>query len=41
MEHGMSAPEATAKNLLYTSQGYKRTSSFTCGSVSVAVWWKN
>lgn len=38
--HGMSAAEAAAKHAEYTAKGYKRTSSFTCGSVSVAVWRK-
>ena len=38
--HGMSAVTAMAKHVLYTAQGYQRTSSFTCGTVSVAVWRK-
>jgi hypothetical protein len=38
--HGMSAADAAAKHAYYTSQGYKRTSSYTCGTVSVAVWRK-
>ncbi|HWW28183.1 MAG TPA: M23 family metallopeptidase [Caulobacter sp.] len=38
--HGMSAAVAAAKHAAYTQQGFKRTSSFTCGSVSVAVWRK-
>jgi len=38
--HGMSAAKAEARHAEYTEKGYKRTSSFTCGSVSVAVWTK-
>lgn len=38
--HGMNAAQALAKNTLYTSQGYKRTSSYTCGAANVAVWRK-
>jgi hypothetical protein len=38
--HGMSASEAAAKHTQLTGQGFKRTSSYTCGSVSVAVWRK-
>jgi hypothetical protein len=38
--HGMSAADATTRHATYTAQGYQRTSSFTCGSVSVAVWRK-
>ncbi|MBY8823830.1 M23 family metallopeptidase [Sphingomonas colocasiae] len=38
--HGMSAAEAAARHADYTKQGYKRTSSYTCGSASVAVWRK-
>ena len=38
--HGMSASEAAAKQALYTGQGYKRTSTYTCGSANVAVWRK-
>jgi hypothetical protein len=41
LHFGMNALEAQTKNLLYTGQGYKRTSSYTCGSISVAVWWKS
>lgn len=41
LHFGMNALDAQTKNLLYTSQGFKRTSSYTCGSVDVAVWWKN
>ena len=37
---GMSADDAAAKHAAYTAQGYTRTSSFTCDSVSVAVWRK-
>lgn len=37
---GMSATEAAAQHAFYVHEGYKRTSSFTCGSVSVAVWRK-
>jgi hypothetical protein len=38
--HGMSASEAAAKHAEYTGKGYTRSSTFTCGSVSVAVWRK-
>ncbi len=38
--HGMTAEEASAKHAAYTAQGYTRTSSYTCGSVTVAVWRK-
>jgi hypothetical protein len=38
--YGMSAAEADAKHAAYTAQGFHRTSSFTCGSVTVAVWRK-
>ena len=38
--HGMSAAEAAAKHADYIGKGYKRTSTFTCGSKSVAVWRK-
>ncbi|CAN5817124.1 hypothetical protein BH11PSE1_BH11PSE1_12490 [soil metagenome] len=38
--HGMSAAELAAKDKLYVTQGYKKTSTFTCGSVNVAVWRK-
>ncbi len=38
--HGMNAATAAAKQALYTGQGFKRTSSYTCGSVTVAVWRK-
>jgi hypothetical protein len=38
--HGMSIADHAAKNALYTSQGYKQTSVYTCGSVMVAVWRK-
>ncbi|MES2682415.1 MAG: peptidoglycan DD-metalloendopeptidase family protein [Pseudomonadota bacterium] len=38
--HGMSAEQAAAKHKTYVAQGFKRTSSYTCGSVTVAVWKK-
>lgn len=38
--HGLSAAELAAKDKLYAGQGYKKTSTFTCGSVNVAVWRK-
>lgn len=38
--HGMSAATAAAKHAFYVGQGFTRTSSYTCGSVSVAVWRK-
>lgn len=38
--HGMSASEAAAKQALYTGQGFKRTSTYTCGAANVAVWRK-
>jgi hypothetical protein len=38
--HGMSVADHAAKNALYTSQGYKQTSVYTCGSVMVAIWRK-
>jgi hypothetical protein len=38
--HGMTAQEAAARHAHYTGLGYKRTSSYTCGSASVAVWRK-
>jgi hypothetical protein len=38
--YGMFAEDAIVKHATYTAQGYQRTSSFTCGSVSVAVWRK-
>lgn len=37
---GMSDLEAKTTNAIFTSKGFKRTSSFTCGSISVAVWRK-
>ena len=37
---GMSAVDAGMKHAKYTSEGFQRTSSFTCGSVTVAVWRK-
>lgn len=37
---GMSYLEAQTTNAIYTSKGFKRTSSYTCGSISVAVWRK-
>lgn len=37
---GMSAANAASNHKTYTSQGYKRTSSYTCGTVSAAVWRK-
>jgi len=40
MHHGMSATVAAEKHAYYTQKGYKRTSSYTCGNVSVAVWRK-
>jgi hypothetical protein len=38
--HNMSPATAAAKHAEYTQKGYKRTSSYTCGTVSVAVWTK-
>jgi len=38
--HGMTAAEAAAKHAAYTQQGFQRTSNYTCGAVSVAVWKK-
>ena len=38
--HHMSIPEHTVKNALYTSQGYKETSVYTCGTVMAAIWRK-
>lgn len=38
--HGMSKAVAAEKNAFYTHQGFKRTSSYTCGSATVAVWRK-
>lgn len=35
-----SITDAAAMHATYTSQGFKRTSSFTCGSASAAVWRK-
>ncbi len=40
MHHGMSPAVAAEKHAYYTQMGYKRTSSYTCGNVSVAVWRK-
>ncbi len=40
MHHGMSPAVAAEKHAYYTQKGYKRTSSYTCGNVSVAVWRK-
>jgi hypothetical protein len=41
LHFGMSSLEAQTQNTVYTAQGFKRTSSYTCGSVDVAVWWKS
>ncbi|MFN0279604.1 MAG: M23 family metallopeptidase [Pyrinomonadaceae bacterium] len=41
MHHDMSAAVAAEKHAYYTHQGYKRTSTYTCGSTSVAVWRKS
>ncbi|THF69304.1 M23 family metallopeptidase [Deinococcus sp. Arct2-2] len=38
--HGMNTAQAAEKQASYTTQGYTRTSSYTCGSVTVAVWRK-
>jgi hypothetical protein len=38
--NGMSPATAAAKHAEYTSKGYKRTSVYTCGTVTVAVWRK-
>jgi len=38
--HGMSISDHAAKNTLYTSQGYKETAVYTCGTVMAAVWRK-
>jgi len=40
LHFGMNSIEAQTRNLLYTNQGFKRTSSYSCGSVDVAVWRK-
>lgn len=40
MHFGMSDAEAKKKHAHYKGLGYVRTSSYTCGSVSVAVWRK-
>ena len=40
MRFGLSDLEAKTLNATYTAQGFKRTSSYTCGSVNVAVWGK-
>lgn len=37
---GMTADDAADKHATFTAQGFTRTSSFTCGSVTVAVWRK-
>lgn len=37
---GMTAEDAASKHATFTAQGFKRTSSFRCGSVTVAVWRK-
>jgi hypothetical protein len=36
----MNAAVAQERHATYTAQGYQRTSSFTCGSVTAAVWRK-
>ncbi|MBZ9753631.1 M23 family metallopeptidase [Deinococcus sp. HMF7604] len=38
--HGLSTAQAAEKHASYIAQGYTRTSSYTCGSVTVAVWRK-
>ncbi len=38
--HGMSTAQAAEKNASYVAGGYKRTSVYTCGSKTVAVWRK-
>ncbi|HEX8225789.1 MAG TPA: hypothetical protein VF605_18425 [Allosphingosinicella sp.] len=38
--HAMSPAKAAEKHAYYTHQGYKRTSVFTCGTATVAVWRK-
>lgn len=38
--HGMSPSVAAEKHAYYTKQGFKRTSNYTCGATSVAVWRK-
>jgi hypothetical protein len=38
--HDMSPAKAAEKHAFYTSKGYKRTSVYTCGTVTVAVWIK-
>ncbi|SMB97139.1 M23 family metallopeptidase [Deinococcus hopiensis] len=38
--HGMTATVAAERHAALTQQGFKRTSSYTCGSVTVAVWRK-
>ncbi|HEY4588375.1 MAG TPA: hypothetical protein VII86_04070, partial [Thermoanaerobaculia bacterium] len=40
MHFGMSDLEAATNQALFTSKGFERTSSYTCGSVNVAVWRK-
>ena len=41
LRFGLSDLEAKTWQATYTAQGFKRTSSYTCGSVNVAVWWKS
>lgn len=38
--HRMSSSDHAAKNTLYTNQGYKQTSVYTCGTVMAAIWRK-
>ena len=38
--HNLTAVDALTKHLTYTKQGFNRTSSSTCGPVTVAVWRK-
>ena len=38
--HRMSVIDHVVKNATYTSQGFKETSAFTCGSIVAAVWRK-
>ncbi len=38
--HNMNATQAAQRHADYTAKGYTRTSSYTCGQVTVAVWRK-
>lgn len=41
LRFGLSDLEAKTWQAAYTAQGFKRKSSYTCGSANVAVWWKS